>query len=343
MQNINLPWRDEVVAEAAADVIARKLCLPARADEHPLARAMQRLSFPELSGAIARGRGRSPSGAQTTSDLAPALADALQRLVSVSYVAAAEHRRICRDIPLPDFRAAEFPSIDINIDDSGPAINEAGEWLHANLFVAPGLTGKVSQWGRIFGVSDVVFKNDTLGIIAAGIGNLGAFAARRESKSVFGVLTSNPVMADVRALFNATDGNLMTGAALSTANIGIAVAKLRRQQTSAGNEANNAGRFLVVAPEQEVAALSYVKSFSARSDTPRLEVMAAPEVPDGTWFVLADPAISPVIGFLTLSGSNTFAVEPGRLKFNFAGLGIKIEMMHGVVPLSRVGAVKGSA
>ncbi len=341
MPNLN-PWRDDLIADAAADVIGRKLGL-ARSDEHPLAREMQHLSYPELAGAVARANGRRPSGAQTTSDLAPVLKDVFQRLVAQSYAATADHRRICKDIGLPDFRPAEFPSTDIVIDDAGAAKNEAGEWLEAVLFVAAGLTGQVSQWGRIFGVSDVVLKNDTLGTVAAGIGNLGAFAARRESKSVFGLLVSNPILADTRALFNAVDGNLMTASPLNAANLGIGCAKLRRQKTLAGNAANNAARFLVVAPEQEVAALELVRTITARPEAPPLDVIAAPELPDGTWCLLADPIAAPVVGFLTLQGGTTFAVSQGRLRFAFAGAGFKIEMRHGVVALSRIGALKATA
>jgi hypothetical protein len=335
---------DNVIAEAASDVIARKLGLPSGVDDHPAAGILRGHSLSDLGEAIARTKGRTRvDAAQTLSDLAPAIANAFQKLASITYGASSEHRRLCRDIDLPNYTKFSFPTADIAIDSADIGRNEHGEWKSVNIFSAAGLTAQVNLWGCVFGLSDEVIRNDALGVYATTIGNLGGFSSRRESNSVANIFVNNPLLADGRQLCNATDGNLLTTTPLNATNLGILLAKQRRQVTLAGNASNNATKFLIVSPEQEVTALTLALSVSVDPKTPRLEVFVAPEIPDGTWFVLADPAVSPVIGFLKVPGTQTFHITKGNLSYAYAGTGLKIEMVYGVVPLSRIGVVKAVA
>lgn len=335
--------RDELVA-AAGEAIAMKAGACLGSNVHPSARTMALWNLYEIASllTVANGR-RNVSGMQTMSDLAPAFGAGFQRLASISYAASAAHLQIVRAIELPNYTEFTFPSSDTPIDVADLVKNEHGEWKSIRIFTASGQSGRVIAKGAVFGLSEEVMRNDAVGLYATTIGGLGGFASRRQSKDVISVLNDNSTLADGRQIFNATDQNLMTTSALTSQNLGISFSKMRRQKTVAGNESNNVAKFLLVAPEQEVAALTLAQSITVNPSAPRLEVIAFPEIQDGTWYLLADPVVSPVIGFLTLQGGKTFSISQGKLSFGYNGIGLKFEMAHGVVPLSRVGAVKAVA
>lgn len=360
-----LPWPPEVVRDAMVSVFARRLGVAPSENDHPLtddiierapsirdvianadpeawmlARIADRTGSPEHQR---RFQNRLAS-LHNSDDFAAALGEGLQRLVFQAYTAAADHRRIARMVPVPNFKPVEFPVATLGLDESDVPVLEHGELPEIRVAVAGGLTGAVSSWTRTLGIARRVFINDQVGVIASSFGAIGPFAARREARRVFGVLTANPTLADGRALFNATDENLLAAAPLDKTNLGEAFARLRRQKTIAGGETGHRPRFLIVAPEDEVAALELVASLTAGRREAPVEVLAAVEVPSGTWFVLADPAVAPVVGFLHLAGSTqTLRVEPARVSPRFDGSGFRVTHDFGTVALGRVGAVKGVA
>lgn len=350
--------RDSLAA-ALPDILAARLGCAPSADDHPLAGALldedvglrdlvvntdpelrMMLTQPELEQTLlARSR-----ALHTTSDFQRALVNAVQRLIVERYSASAEYHRLVRTIELANFKPVDFPALSLRMseDDDVPT-SEGAEATHRVDVVAlrAGLSASVRSYMRLFGITRRLVINDQLDVVGAALSEFGIFAARREARAVFGVLTGNPTLADGRELFNATDKNVVADA-LGEASLGAAVAKLRRQTTIGGGETGHAPRFLLVAPEQEVAAWKLVASLTAGNAAAPLEVMSDPLIPNGTWFVLADPAIAPVVGFLKLRGAPTTRIDlrsPGY----FDGLVQAFLHDFGVVPLGRVGAVKGEA
>lgn len=336
------PWKPEMVVDAAAEYIAARAGLRRRADQHPLVEGMvntdMRLRELALQIAKARSDSRARAGGYSTFDLAPVMANAAKMLTAQSYDTAADFLRITRTLELNNYLENQYPQVDADLEAEQPT-NEHGEPRQIVIKASGGLKGRVTRWSRIVGFTDDAIVNDDLNSFGVFFSQVGAMGARRAARSVFGLLASNPVLADTRALFNVVDANLApSGASPSVTSIGEGMRVLREQKSLAGNAANNSAKYLVVAPAQEANTLMIVRSMSV--DAPRLEVLTDPQLTGTAWYLLADPQIAPVIGFLQLRGSRIMNVTPVRLSTGFAGVGLEIEIAHGVVALSRVGAYK---
>jgi hypothetical protein len=335
-------WKPELMADAAADYIACRAGGRRRANAHPLVDEMiySDVRLGELAIQISKSRGdyRARSGAVTTSDLAPVLANSAQILTGQAYDTAADFLRITRPLEMGNYLENEFPQVDADLESDQPT-NEHGEPQQILIKISGGLKARVTRWLRTVGFSEEAIVNDDLNAFGMFFSQVGALGARRAAKSVFGLLVSNPVLGDSRELFNTTDGNLASSGAAPTVDlIGQGMAVLRNQKTLAGNAANNVARYLVVSPAQESNALVLVRSMSI--DSPRLDVMTDSQLTGTAWYLLADPKIAPVIGFLRLRGGQLTKITPVRLSTGFAGIGLEIDVAHGVVALSRVGAYK---
>src|SRR5690606_24983206 len=77
--------------------------------------------------------------------------------------------------------------------------------------------------------------NDDLGIFGDVPRKLGQAARRTIAKAVFDLLTSNPTLADGKALFHADHGNLLTGAAISTTSVDAMQSAMALQKDADGN------------------------------------------------------------------------------------------------------------
>lgn len=348
----HLPWRADLMADAAADYLAWRISGRATHGAHPLAEEMLRhsVSSKDLAYAVAARRGTPRPGAAlyTSLDFAAVLAETAAALIAQVYSASNAHRRISKSVPVKNYLPATFPSMDVSETDGADPVFEGGEAVSVRIETAEGLTAKLKRRARVFAVSRVAIVNDELDTVMLAIAQAGALYARTEAKSVIEIMTNNVTLADSRSMFNATDGNLISAAALDLANLGTAFSVLKRQKTLAGNEAGNNAKFLLVAPEQEVAALALVRNITLDAGAAPIEVLSLPEIPSGTWFVLADPAVAPVVGFMTLRGmKSTTQTVAARVESSsggaYDGVGIGVENIHSAVALGRVGAVKAVA
>lgn len=86
----------------------------------------------------------------------------------------------------------------------------------------------LKTYGRMMVLTRVAIINDDLGGFTRIPNAFGASAARLEADKVYNLLTSNPNMSDSKALFHADHKNLMTGADLSIASLGVARAEMRK-------------------------------------------------------------------------------------------------------------------
>jgi len=125
---------------------------------------------------------------------------------------------------------------------------------------------KISTYAQRIGISRQAITNDDLSAFDRVPQAHGAAASRLVNSLFWGIINTGQTMAeDSVALFATTHpsgSNLPTGAALSTASLGAAMALMRRQKGFGANKAllNIAPRFLAVPPELEVAGLELLTS-----------------------------------------------------------------------------------
>jgi hypothetical protein len=95
---------------------------------------------------------------------------------------------------------------------------------------------KVKRYTRQIEVDEIAVVNDTLGAIARKPIEFGQAAARLRPDLVYGTLLANPTLnATGRALFNATDANLITSNALTQPNMTRAIARMSTIQENGVN------------------------------------------------------------------------------------------------------------
>ena len=170
----------------------------------------------------------------------------------------------------------------------------------------------LGKYGRILSISEEAIQNDDLGAFARLPALFGNAAARLESSLVYGVLLNNPNMADAKALFHADHGNLASGSEIDLASLNAAK-KLMRTQKGIGalDYLDIAPAFLVVGPDQEVAAAQMLSSAivpnSINEVNPfagSMQLIVDPRITGNKWFLIASPSTVDTIEVATLEGMN---------------------------------------
>lgn len=143
-------------------------------------------------------------------------------------------------------------------------IPEHGEFKAAEITDVNGAQVRVETYGRKFSLTRQAIINDQLDAFDEIPRMVGRKAATLESKLVYSIIKSNPIMSDGYALFSAQHGNLAgTPAALSDASITAALLAYRGQVTEDDEEfIDVAPKFLVIPPALEATALRLMSTIN---------------------------------------------------------------------------------
>ncbi len=199
---------------------------------------------------------------QSTSDFPGIMEGTVTRTLRLGYQAAERtFTPWARQATLPDFK--EVSRVSIAGTPDLKRVLEGAEYEYGAIG-AGAEKYAVQKYGRIVAITWEVIVNDDLAMLTNIPLAFGASAAALESDIVYGILTSNPLMADGQALFSAAHANLGTAAALIDAvnpdpSVFDPLAELRRmmvlQKGPEGRYINVRPRFLIVPPSLESAAL----------------------------------------------------------------------------------------
>ncbi|MGD9661430.1 MAG: hypothetical protein AB7U63_09155 [Porticoccaceae bacterium] len=288
----------------------------------------------KMAGVVLTGHGVSSAG--SADDFANLLADSLAGVVVNQYRVHAEHRKLAKFGSVPNYKTKYFANVNQN---SGMLeVDEAGE-ISQDFVIASGqgLPANVKSYAKIVKVNREVIVNDEFDTVSNVLVNLGARAGRLEAGAFYSLLESNPVLDDSENMFHVDHGNQMTPAVLSDSSLGAGVEALRNQEIEAGEPSGNKAKFLLVSPDLELAAIKIVHQCGLD-----IEVICSPWVSSGTWYLFADPEAAPVIALLYLFGQkNGLSVTGNRAK-NSRAFALRVAYDFGLVPVSRIGVIKGS-
>lgn len=247
-------------------------------------------------------------GAHSTSDFPLLLADAANKALMAQYqVAAPTYRKWAAQKPFADFkerpflRAGDFPAF--------KEINENGEVKYGTMSEnAEKVRAKEFGTGIVIGRRALV--NDDLGALADFSSMIATRAAVDENRLAYGVLAANAALSDTVALFHADHGNkAASGTVLDGANVAVAVAALRGQKSLDGMALNLQPAFLVVGPQQEVAARQLLAAVTAAKSadvnvwTGFAELIVDAEITDKRWHLFAAPGGAPVVVYGYVAGA----------------------------------------
>lgn len=213
-------------------------------------RGMDRMS---LATRVLQYRG---GGLHGTSDFANLLANVANKRLRNAYDDNAGTYKIwARKAP----NAPDFKNILVTQLSGAPDLlrtNEHGEFKYGSM----GDTGEnynLLTYGRIIGFSRQSIINDDLRGFDRLISAFGSSASRLENRTAYAQLTSNPVLSDSFALFQAANHfNLATGApsALQISSLTTARAAIRIQKGLQGEELNLIPSYLIVPAALEQTA-----------------------------------------------------------------------------------------
>ncbi|MFZ1414943.1 MAG: prohead protease/major capsid protein fusion protein, partial [Defluviicoccus sp.] len=164
----------------------------------------------------------------TTSDFPHILAAVTNKTLRDAYEAAPRtFQPIARRATAADFK--EMHRVQLGEAPQLEKVNETGEFKRGTIGEGKERY-RVETWGKVIGITRQVIINDDLDAFTRVPSLFGTAAATLESDVVWGIVTSNPAMADGVALFHANHKNLTgTGTALDVANLGKARTAMAKQ------------------------------------------------------------------------------------------------------------------
>lgn len=269
-----------------------------------------------------------------TSDFSSLLAKGVQTATTNTYTAQAAHAAFCSKLEVINFLPGEAPALDSDLALLPLLENAQITKGHAFLSVGSAFV-QLTTFARAVVVSRELIINNRIFALGQIFGTLGASAARAEARLVAACLEANQTLDDGAVVFDAAYGNVLPQA-LSTLNLGAAMALLRNQLTASGQRADYKAKHLIVSSEQEYTALQLVND--AGID---LTVSVLADLPETRWFLTADPAICPTITTLVLQSAKVpVRVESKRRPFNVDGSCVQVVADLGATLLRRTGIIK---
>jgi phage major head subunit gpT-like protein len=295
------------------------------------AREFASMSLVDIARAVLRRNGRDPVGGRgdiaaralriqgtrsapqaylTTGDFVDVLLNLARASLTQGYtVAPRTFTSWCRATTLQDFRQTWRIAL-----GAGPKLQptlQHGEFQRGAL-PSRAESIQLQTWGNILPFTRQAMVNDDLGLLARIPQSFGFAAATMEGDVVYNLLLSNPPMSDGNPVFCAAHGNLVTAGPIDLPGMEAARLAMRVQTSPEGQPLNLTPSFLVVGPQQEVAALQLTASLVVPTTLgtaipvalKSVEVVVDARITDKRWYLMANPLAVDTMEFATLAGAD---------------------------------------
>lgn len=255
----------------------------------------------------------------------------------------------CRQVLATDFKSMH--RVQLGEAPQLLEVGESGEFKRGTLGESKE-SYRVKTYGRVVAITRQVLINDDLDAFTRIPAMYGNSIAQLESDVVWGIITSNPAMADGNALFHTTHKNLAaTGAALDVASVGAARAAMALQTgLDKKTVLNIRPAFLIVPAALELKAEQLVAQNLVPADSakvvpqsirtlspisePRLDAASAT-----SWYLAANPNQIDTIEYAYLEGQQGAYIET-RNGFDVDGVEIKCRLDFGAKAIDWRGLYK---
>jgi ATP-dependent protease ClpP protease subunit len=173
------------------------------------------------AGISTRGLGKmelvSAAFTHTGSDFPLLLANVAEKAMMKGYEEAEETFQLWTTVgSLGDFKPGK--RVDLNTFPTLDRVQDGGEYKYATVGER-GETVQLATYGKLFSITRQTIINDDLGAFTKIPKLMGRAAIRTVGDLVYAILTSNPAMADGKALFHVDHANLLAGLGVTTAGI----------------------------------------------------------------------------------------------------------------------------
>lgn len=254
--------------------------------------------------------------AMATTDFTDLFTSTAQRFLRMNYEAVVpEWAPFSRRVPASDFRVKTGIKTDMAV--TFEEIAENGEYKESTLMSNEKATIQLKTYGRKFSISRKTIINDDLGVLTR-LSQMIALGYRQfQSKKVWGLVTSNALCPDGKALFHTDHKNIGTAAVIGDDSISELRTKMRRQVSPEGNELFLTPKYLLVPPELETRAQKQVSAILSATTKDvniwgNLQPVVNPYFSNILeWYLVADPAMTTCDGLVHayLDGQEGLFVE----------------------------------
>ncbi len=255
----------------------------------------------------------------------------------------------CRQVLATDFKAMH--RVQMGEAPQLLKVNESGEFKRGTLAESKE-SYRIETYGRVVGITRQVLINDDLDAFTRIPAMYGNSIAQLESDVVWGIITTNPAMADGNALFHANHKNLeATGTALAVDSVGKGRAAMAKQTgLDKKTVLNVRPAFLIVPASLELKAEQLVAQNIVPAETqnvvpqsirtlspisePRLDAVS-----ETAWYLAASPNQIDTIEYAYLEGQQGAYIE-SRNGFDVDGVEIKCRLDFGAKAIDWRGLFK---
>ena len=285
----------------------------------------------------------------STSDFTSLLANIASKAMMKGYDESEEtFQRWTNTGVLTDFKVSGRPNIGMF-----PALEKVAEGAEYKLgtLTDSGEQIQLATYGRLFSITRQAIINDDLGAFTRIPMLMGRAAIRTVGDLVYAILTSNPNMADGKALFHADHKNLLSAAAINTASVdAMRVAMATQKDAGSNATALNIRLASLLVPVKLEGAANVVRDSefevgaSTRNNTTPNSVRGGFEVISDArldavagnasfnWFGAANPAMHDTIEVAYLDGMDRPVLEQQN-GWSVDGVEMKVRMDAGVKAL----------
>lgn len=254
------------------------------------------------------------AGMHTTSDFPLLVSNAVGKVAMQAYqVAESPLKNLARRKTLRDFK----PAASIWLGELGrlKSLKESGEITHTTVKEG-GESLKLATYASAINLSRELLVNDDVHLLGDLTAAFGRAAAQTEADILVDLLTGNPAMADGDPVFDAERGNIGAPGALSIDTLSAARLAMRKRTGRDGtNYINVTPKYLVMSPELETTAEQILAQIAAATVdtvnpwTGKLAPLVDPRLPEGTFYLFADPAVAPALQYAYLAGAEGVQVQ----------------------------------
>ena len=255
----------------------------------------------------------------------------------------------CRQVLATDFKSMH--RVQLGEAPQLLEVNESGEFKRGT-FGEARESYHVKTYGRVVAITRQVLINDDLDAFTRIPAMYGNSIAQLESDVVWGIITTNPAMADGKALFDASHKNLAgTGAALDVSSVGAARAAMARQTGLDKKTVLNIRPAFLIVPAalelqaEQLVAQSLVPASSGNvvpQSIRTLSPIAEPRLDaasETAWYLSASPNQIDTIEYAYLEGQQGAYIET-RNGFDVDGVEIKCRLDFGAKAIDWRGLYK---
>jgi len=255
----------------------------------------------------------------------------------------------CRQVLATDFKAMH--RVQLGEAPQLLEVGESGEFKRGTLGESKE-SYKVKTYGRVVAITRQVLINDDLDAFTRIPAMYGNSIAQLESDVVWGIVTSNPAMADGTALFHANHRNLAaTGAALDVTGVGAARAAMAKQTGLDKKTVLNIRPAFLIVPAalelkaEQLVAQNLVPAQSGNVVPQSIRTLAPISEPrldaasETAWYLAASPNQIDTIEYAYLEGQQGAYIET-RNGFDVDGVEIKCRLDFGAKAIDWRGLYK---